>query len=127
MGKATERAKTGNVTIATVRRSDEARQVAARLEAAGIEWGIVEERRTVLASGGGYRAGGIKVQVDRNDAKRAVELLREQHGAAPSPEDRTFHVGAKRQVRAVRWWRTALEAGAILALAALLALGFFVD
>ena len=65
--------------------------------------------------------------VGQNDAKRAVELLRDQHGAAPSPEDRTFHVGAKRQVRPVRWWRTALEAGAILALASLLALGFFVD
>ena len=127
MGKATERAKTGNVTIATVRRSDEARQVAARLEAAGIEWGIVEERLTVPASGGGYRPGGIKVQVDRSDAKRAVELLREQHSAAPAPANRTFRVGAKRQVRAVGWWRTALEAGAILALATLLAVGFFLN
>ncbi len=86
MGKATDRAKTGSVTIATVRRREEARQVATRLEAAGIEWAIVEERLTVPASGGRYRPGGIKVQVDRSDAKRAIELLREQHGAAPAPE-----------------------------------------
>ncbi len=79
MAKATDRAKTGSVTIATVRRREEARQVATRLEAAGIEWAIVEERLTVPASGGRYRPGGIKVQVDRSDAKRAIELLREQH------------------------------------------------
>jgi hypothetical protein len=67
------------------------------------------------------------VQVDRSDAKRAIELLREQHGAAPVPESRSFHVGVNRQVQAGGWWRTALEAGAILALATLLAIGFFLD
>ena len=124
MAKATDAAKTGSVTIATVRRREEARQVATRLEAAGIEWAIVEERLTVPASGGRYHPGGIKVQVDRSDAKRAIELLREQHGAAPAP-NRSFRVGAKRQVRAGGWRRTALEASAILALATLLAVGFF--
>lgn len=127
MAKATDRAKTGNVTIATVRRREEARQVATRLEAAGIEWVIVEERLTVPASGGRYRPGGIKVQVDRSDAKRAIEFLREHHGAAPLPESLSSRVGAKRQVRAGGWWRTALEAGAILALATLLAIGFFLN
>jgi len=53
--------------------------------------------------------------------------LREQHGAAPVPESRSFHVGVNRQVQAGGWWRTALEAGAILALATLLAIGFFLD
>jgi len=127
MGKATDRAKTGSVTVATVRRREEARQLATRLEAAGIESAIVEERLTVPASGGRHRPGGIKVQVDRSDAKRAIELLREQHGAAPAPEGRSFRVGAKRQVQAGGWWRTALEAGAILALATSLAIGFFLD
>ena len=126
MAKATDAAKTGSVTIATVRRREEARQVATRLEAAGIEWAIVEERLTVPASGGRYRPGGIKVQVDRSDAKRAIELLREQHGAAPAP-NRSFRVGAKRQLRAGGWRRTALEASAILALATLLAVVFFLD
>jgi hypothetical protein len=127
MGKATDRAKTGSVTIATVRRREEARQVATRLEAAGIEWAIVEERLTVPASGGRYRPGGIKVQVDRSDAKRAIELLREHHDAVPSPKGRSFRVGAKRQGQAGGWWRTALEGGAILALATLLAIGFFLN
>lgn len=127
MAKATDTAKTGSVTIATVRRREEARQVATRLEAAGIEWAIVEERLTVPASGGRYRPGGIKVQVDRSDAKRAIELLREQHGAVPSPENRSSRARAKRQVRPGGWWRTALQVGAILASATLLAVGFFLD
>ena len=53
--------------------------MAKQLEAAGIEWAIVEERLTVPAGGGRYNPGGIKVQVDRSVAKRAIELLREQH------------------------------------------------
>jgi len=125
MAKATDRAKTGNVTIATVRRREEARQIATRLDAAGIESAIVEERLTVPVSGGRYQPGGIKVQVDRSDAQRAIELLREQHGAVPSPENRLFRARAKRPVRAGGWWRTALQVGAILALATLLAVGFF--
>ena len=126
MAKATNTAKIGNVTVSTVRRRDEARQVATRLMAAGIECAIVEERLTVPASGGSYQPGGIKVQVDRSDAKRAIELLREQHGVPPSPEHRPAGPRAKRRLRVVGWWQTALEAAVILAVATMLAVVFFV-
>ena len=127
MAKATDRAKTGNVTIATVRRREEARQVATRLTAVGIECAIVEERLTVPASAGRYQPGGIKVQVDRSDAKWAIALLREQHGAAHSTGNKSSRARTKLQLPAGGWLRTALEVGVILATATLLAVGFFLD
>jgi len=125
MAKASERAKAGSVTVATVRKRDEARQLAAQLEAAGIECTLVEERLTVPLVSGRLPAGGIKVQVDRNAAKRAIELLREVHRdsnptAGPSPSARTGF-----RLPADGWLRTCLEVGAILAGATILAMAFF--
>ena len=90
MAKATDRSKAGNVTVATVRKRDEAYRLVQQLEAAGMECALVEERLTVPAGAGRSRSGGIKVQVDRSVAKQAIELLREQNGAAISTENE-FH------------------------------------
>jgi len=125
MAKATDRAKAGNVTVATVRRREEARQVAARLEAAGIECAIVEERLSVVTSGGRLQPANVKVQVDRSEAKRAVELLRERQGTAPIGESKSSGSRVKLRLPADGWLRTALEVGAILAAATLLAVVFF--
>lgn len=125
MAKATDQSKTGNVTIATVRRREEARQVTVRLEAAGIECAIVEERLRIAASGGRFPPANVKVQVDRSDAKRAVQLLREQHDGAPPAADKPVRSPMKLQLPADGWLRTALEVSAILAAATLLAMLFF--
>lgn len=123
MAKATDRAKAGDVTVSTVRSRGEAQRMAARLEAAGIECALVEERLT--AGGGRYRSGGIKVQVDRNDAKRAIELLRAQQGALNPAANKTSEASTRFQLPAGGWLRTGLEVGAILAAATLLAVIFF--
>jgi len=125
MARATDRSKTGNVTIATVRRRDEARQIAARLEVAGIDCAIVEERLSIVASGGRLQPANVKVQVDRSVAKKAIELLRDRPGAAPRAEARSSTARAKLRLPADGWLRTGLEVAAILATAILLALLFF--
>ena len=123
MAKATDRPKAGDVTVSTVRSRGEARGLAAQLEAAGIECALVEERLT--AGGGRYRSGGIKVQVDRNDAKRAIELLRAQHGALNPAAINAPGSRARFQLPADGWLRTSLEAGVIVAAATILAVTFF--
>jgi len=125
MAKATDQAKAGNVTIATVRKRDEAYRLVQQLEAAGIECALVEERLMVPAGVGRSRAGGIKVQVDRSVAKQAIELLREQNGAVISTEKYSSMPSARLRLPADGWLRTALEAGAILAAASILAVWFF--
>lgn len=125
MARATDRSKTGNVTIATVRRRDEARQIAARLEAAGIDCAIVEERLSVVARPGRPQPANVKVQVDRSVAKKAIELLRERPGAAPMAEARASAARVRLRLPAHGWLRTGLEVAAILATAISLALLFF--
>lgn len=127
MAKASDRSKTGTVTIATVRRRDEARQLAERLEAAGIECAIVEERLNVVASGGRLQPANVKVQVDRSEAKKAIELLRERPGAAPLADPKASASRVKLRLPADGWLRTALEVCAILAVATLLAALFFLN
>lgn len=125
MAKASERSRTGNVTVATVRHLGEARQLAAKLEAAGIECAVVEERVTVPPSGGRYIPGGIKVQVDRADIQRALDLLRHKPGAAKSPAASSLDLPSWLKLPAEGWWRTGIEAAALLATAVALALLFF--
>ena len=125
MAKATDRAKAGDVTVATVRSRTEGHRVAAQLEAAGIECVLVVERLTVPAGAGRYPSGGIKVQVDRSDAKRAIELLRAQHGALNPAVDKPASGRARFQLPADGWLRTSLEVAAIIAAATTLAAIFF--
>jgi hypothetical protein len=125
MAKATDRAKAGNVTVATVRKRDEASRLVQQLETAGIECALVEERLMVPAGVGRSRSGGIKVQVDRSVAKQAIELLREQHGAAIPTQNESSKPSAKFRFPADGWLRTALEVGVILATATILAVLFF--
>lgn len=125
MAKATDRAKAGDVTVAIVRGRTAAHRLAAQLEGAGIECALVVERLRVPAGAGQYPSGGIKVQVDRNDAKRAIELLRAQHGALNPAVDKPASVRAGFQLPAGGWLRTSLEVAAIIAAAATLAVIFF--
>lgn len=125
MAKATDRPKAGDVTVSTVRSRGEARRLAAQLEAAGIECALVVERQTVPAGAGRYPSGGIKVQVDRNDAKRAIALLRAQHGALNPAAINAPGARARFQLPADGWLRTSLEVGVIVAAATILAATFF--
>jgi hypothetical protein len=125
MAKASNTAKAGSVTVSTVRRREEAFHVAKQLESAGIECAVVVERVTVPAGGGRQSAGGIKVQVDRNDAKRAIELLREQRNVFNPTSRQKAPLSARLQLPAGGWLRTSLEVAAILAAATALAVGFF--
>ena len=125
MAKATDRAKAGDVTVSTVRSRTEAHRMAAQLEAAGIDCALVVERLTVPAGAGRSPSGGIKVQVDRNDAKRAIELLRAQRGALNPAVGKPAGARTKFQLPADGWLRTSLEVAAIIAAAAILAATFF--
>jgi len=125
MAKATDRAKAGHVTVATVRSRSEAHQLATQLEAAGFECAIVEERLTVPAGAGRYPSGGIKVQVDRSHAKRAIALLRAHHDELNPAANKTPGARARFQLPADGWLRTGLEAGVIVAMAVILAVVFF--
>ena len=125
MAKATDRAKAGHVTVATVRSREEANRLAKQLEAAGIECAFVEERLTVPAGGIGQPSGGIKVQVDRSVAKRAIELLREQHDELKPTVGKLSGDRFRIALPAEGWLRTALEVGGILAAASILAAVFF--
>ena len=125
MAKATDRAKAGHVTVSTVRSRGEAHRLATELEAAGIECAIVEERLTVPAGSGRHPSGGIKVQVDRSHAKRAIALLRAQHGELNPAANKASGARTRFQLPADGWLRTSLEAGVIIAVATVLAVVFF--
>jgi len=125
MANASDRAKAGNVTVATVRKRDEAHRLLKQLEAVGIECALVEERLTVPAGTGRYPSGGIKVQVDRSAARRAIELLRELHSELNPAADKWSGARTRFQLPADGWLRTSLEVGAILLAATILAMIFF--
>lgn len=125
MAKATDRAKAGHVTVATVRSRGEAHRLATQLEAAGIECVIVEERLTVPAGAGRYPSGGVKVQVDRNHAQRAIALLRAHHGELNPAASKVSGARTGLKLPADGWLRTSLEVGVIVAAATILAVTFF--
>lgn len=88
MAGATQKPKLGNVTVATVKRREQAQEISARLEAAGIK-SFLHDERGAPAGKLKLRVGGINVQVDRSDVARALETLRQKSapGAAePRPE-----------------------------------------
>ncbi len=127
MANARDRAKAGTVTIATVRSREEAFRVVRQLDGAGVECTLLEERLTVPAGDAGYPSGGIKVQVDRNDAKRAIELLRAHHYDLNAAANKVSAPRHRRRHHGGSWRRTALEAGLLLGAATLLAVLFFVN
>lgn len=126
MANARDQARAGTVTIATVRSREEAFRLVGQLDTAGIECALLEERLTVPAGEEGYPSGGIKVQVDRSDAKRAIELLRARHYDMNAAVDKQTAPRRRRRHRHSRGWaRTALEVGLLLGAATLLAALFF--
>lgn len=126
MANARDQARTGAVTIATVRIRSEAFHLVRQLEAAGIECTLLEERLAAPSGNDRLASGGIKVQVDRGDVKRAIEHLRLHHydvnavaqPAAPRKQRRRHGGG---------WGRVILEGGLLLGVATLLAALFFVN
>jgi hypothetical protein len=127
MAKATEKSKIGYVTIATVRSRDDARRITAKLESAGIECSLIEERVSVVGGLSRLRFGGIKVQVERSNVIRAVQLLRDKanDGASKSDNGASFWRAFRVRLGLNDWHRAAIEIAVIAAAAALLAAWMF--
>jgi hypothetical protein len=126
MAKATEKSKIGHVTIATVRSREAARRITTRLESAGIECSLIDERGSMISGLSRLHFGGIKVQVERSDVTRAVQLLRKTDDDSSELRGRGF----VQRVFCVRlgiegWKRDAIEIIVIIVLAALLAAWLF--
>src|SRR5687768_10973451 len=121
MAAATEKPKVGNVTIATVKSRGEARRITARLDSAGIESQVFDERELAIARSGRLRFGGIKVQVNRANARSAVRVLREDHheDKAGSPDDGPGRDTSPTRTRLDGWKRAAMIG--VMAIAGLLA------
>src|SRR5215475_12019502 len=125
MAKATEKRRVGYVTIATVRSRDEARRIASKLEPAGIASLLAMEPDPATRWPMGLRFGGIKVQVLRPDARRAVQLLRQKEDE-PGKHDSDFPAVKRwHRLRIAGWKRTAVELLGIIAVAGLLAAWWF--
>jgi hypothetical protein len=126
MAKATEKATIGYVTIATVRSRDDARRMTTKLESADIECSLIDERSSIIGGLGRLRFGGIKVQVERSNVTRAVQLLRDKASVGSKPSHGAFVRHAFRFRLGLNAWQTAaIEIAAIVALAILLAAWLF--
>jgi hypothetical protein len=124
MAHATENSKIGYITIATVHQRQEARLIAAKLEAAAIECLLVDERASASRSLGKLGGGEIKVQVKRLDVTRSLQLLQSQGSEASTSavvDDAPRRV-QRASFRFTGWKRTVAEFAAIIAVAGLLAL-----
>jgi len=127
MANATEKSKIGHVTIATVRSREAARQITAKLESAGIECSLIDERGSTVGGLGRLRLGGIKVQVERSDVTRAVPLLREK---ANDDSSGLHEGGSVQRLFRIRlgiegWKRNAMEIIVVVVLVAMLAAWLF--
>ena len=124
MAHATDNSKLGYVTIATVHGRTDARAIAAQLEAAAIECLLVDERGRAQLALGELRLGEIKVQVNRRDVSRALQLLRghENQSSVSAAERDSPRREPRRFDRITGWKLTLLEAAALIAVAGLLAL-----
>lgn len=126
MAGATQKPKLGNVTVATVKERVQARQISAKLEAAGIKC-FVNDERGVPSGMSKVRLGGITVQVERGDVARALQLLQQKDDHAAG--------GRKADSAPFRWFRfqlgidsrieTLIQIIFILALAVFMAVVFF--
>ncbi|HYA28488.1 MAG TPA: DUF2007 domain-containing protein, partial [Acidobacteriota bacterium] len=76
MAHATDRPIVGYVTVATIHDRQEARAITAKLEAAAIDCLLVDERGMASLALGKLGLGEIKVQVNRRDVSRALQILR---------------------------------------------------
>jgi hypothetical protein len=130
MPQSTDKPKAENVTISTVRTPEEAQRITNSLKAANIESCLADERAAVGAGKTKSHFGGVKIQVPRSEAKRAIQLLQDLQeksvaeilpdGDCVAPEN-----GLRAWFRVDSWTRAAMEVAAILLLAgALLALYF---
>jgi hypothetical protein len=127
MAKATEKSTIGHVTIATVRSREGARRITTKLESVGIECSLIDERSSMIGGLGRLRFGGIKVQVERSDVTRAVQLLKEK---ADDDISVLHERGSVQRAFRVRlgiegWKRDAIEIIVIVILAVLLAAWLF--
>jgi hypothetical protein len=127
MAKATEKSKIGYVTIATVRSRDVARRMTTKLESAGIECSLIDERSSAIGGLGRLRFGGIKVQVERSNVTRAVQLLRDK---ANDDGSKLRHGAFVRHGFRIRlglngWQRAAIEITVIVAAVMFLAAWLF--
>lgn len=130
MAKATDQSKTGYVTIATVRSRAEARQIAAKLESAGIESLVTVERAGDSPSTKNRWFSGVKIQVSRSDVQRALNALQmsraELDESTPRERKSENATGASRfQLNLNGWQEAAIVVSAIIAVAGLLALWIF--
>lgn len=130
MAKATDQSKTGYVTIATVRSRAEARQIAAKLESAGIESLVTVERAGDSPSTKIPWFSGVKIQVSRPDVQRALNALQisraEQDESARQERKSENAAGASRfQLNLNGWQEATVVVSAIIAVAGLLALWIF--
>jgi hypothetical protein len=127
MAKATEKSTIGFVTIATVRSRENARRITTKLESAGIECSLIDERGSMLGGLGRLRFGGIKVQVKRSDVKRAVQLLKEKatdDGSLPH-QSASVQERYRVQLSGESWKRAVIEIIAIVAIATLVGAWLF--
>jgi hypothetical protein len=128
MAKASDQSKTGFITIATVPSRAEARAIAAKLEAAGIQSLLSVERAMQPQSTGNRWFGGTKVQVTRSDVERALRVLqrpRGEEGGSREAVSEATEANSRRRIDLDSWRGAALAVSAMIALAALLALWLF--
>jgi hypothetical protein len=123
MAKASEKSTIGYVTIATVRSRDAARRMTTKLESAGIDCSLIDERSSAIGGLGRLRFGGIKVQVERSNVTRAVQLLRDKANDAGSKLRHGAFVrhGFRIRLGLNDWQRAAIEITVIVAVTMLLA------
>jgi hypothetical protein len=126
MAGATQKPKLGNVTVATVKRREQARQISAKLEAAGIKCFLNDVRGAPLGAMEA-RLGGISVQVNRDDVARALQLLQRKDDPVISVSRKGRVLGNRVQflLRFDSWIKTASQIIVILALAVFMAWMFF--
>ena len=97
MAHAKDNSKVGYITIATVHQRQEARLIAAKLEAAAIDCLLVDERDTAPLAFGKLGVGEIKIQVKRQDVARTLPLLHvegDKSGASATADDAPRRIDA---------------------------------
>ena len=125
MAHAKDNSKVGYITIATVHQRQEARLIAAKLEAAAIDCLLVDERDTAPLAFGKLGVGEIKIQVKRQDVTRSLQLLQgqgSQAGTSATVNDAAPRRMPRVSLRITGWKRHVAEFVAIVAVAGLLAL-----
>jgi hypothetical protein len=126
MAGTTQKPKLGNVTVATVKQHEQARQISTKLEAAGIKCFLNDERGAPLGALKA-RLGGINVQVERGDVARALQILQRQDDPVIAGARKARVLGSRFQfrLRFDSWIETAIQLIVILALAVFMAWLFF--